>query len=92
MVGVSLALQLGAVLPQDIQFCWLRVFHCPKLRRWRPEYHPSFDARSTALSYSSRLIYENMRVWEELQQWLCAIEQHSRVQPRSLWQHPVAGG
>jgi len=40
----------------------------------RKQLHPAFDARSTALSYSSRLIYESMRVWQDLQQWLCAID------------------
>ena len=40
----------------------------------RPDYHPSFDARSTALSYSSRLVYEKIQVWDELREWLCPIE------------------
>jgi 2-octaprenyl-6-methoxyphenol hydroxylase len=75
MVGVSLGLQLGTVLPEDTSILLVESFPFPRaLDGGKPEYHPAFDARSTALSYSSRLIYENMRVWEDLQQWLCAID------------------
>ena len=75
MVGVSLALQLGAVLPEDTSILLVESFPFPQaLKGGKPEYHPSFDARSTALSYSSRLIYEKIQVWEDLQQWLCAID------------------
>lgn len=75
MVGVSLALQLAAVLPDEMTICLVEGFPLPEpLTRGRPDYHPSFDARSTALSYSTQLIYQNMQVWEDLQQWLCPIE------------------
>jgi 2-octaprenyl-6-methoxyphenol hydroxylase len=75
MVGVSLALQLGAVLPVHTTILLVESFPVPApVEGGIPEYHPAFDARSTALSYSSRLIYEHMQVWEELRQWLCAIE------------------
>ena len=75
MVGVSLALQLGAVLPPYTSILLVESFPVPAPRAGSlPDYHPAFDARSTALSYSSRLIYEQMQVWEDLSQWLCAIE------------------
>lgn len=75
MVGVSLALQLGAILPADTTILLVEGFPFPAVVEGRaPDYHPAFDARSTALSYSSRLIYENMQVWDELQRWLCPIE------------------
>jgi 2-octaprenyl-6-methoxyphenol hydroxylase len=75
MVGVSLALQLGAVLPEDTSICLVEGFPLPEpVAGNKPDYHPSFDARSTALSFSSRLIYEKMGVWDDLQQWLCPIE------------------
>ena len=75
MVGASLALQLAAVLPQELSICLVEGFALPApLATGRPEYHPSFDARSTALSYSSRLIYEKMAFWDELHQWLCPID------------------
>jgi 2-octaprenyl-6-methoxyphenol hydroxylase len=74
MVGVSLALQLAAVLPPDVRITLVEGFPFPEpVAGGRPDYHPSFDARSTALSYSSRLIYEKIGVWEELQRWLCPI-------------------
>ncbi|HAN28886.1 MAG TPA: 2-octaprenyl-6-methoxyphenyl hydroxylase, partial [Haliea salexigens] len=39
-----------------------------------PDYHPAFDARSTALSYSSEQIYRALGLWPLLQRWLCPIE------------------
>lgn len=74
MVGVSLALQLAASLPDSTRICLVEghPFPSPTPGR-RPEYHPAFDARSTALSYSSRLIYERLGVWEDLAEWLCPI-------------------
>lgn len=75
MVGVSLALQLGVVLPPEQSILLVESFPIPPPARGRtPDYHPAFDARSTALSYSSRLIYEQIEVWDDLCQWLCAIE------------------
>lgn len=75
MVGISLALQLARLMPDETSICLVEGFPFPKVSAdGRPEYHPSFDARSTALSYSTRLIYEQMQVWEDLQQWLCPIE------------------
>ena len=74
-MGVSLGLQLGTVLPEDTSILLVESFPFPRaVDGGKPDYHPAFDARSTALSYSSRLIYEHMRVWEDLQQWLCAID------------------
>jgi len=75
MVGVSLALQLGALLPSSVSICLIEGFPFPdSLSGAPPEYHPSFDARSTALSYSTRLIYEQMGVWADLERWLCPID------------------
>ena len=75
MVGVSLALQLAAVLPAETTICLVEGFPFPEpVAGGKPDYHPSFDARSTALSFSSRLIYEKMDVWQDLQQWLCPID------------------
>lgn len=75
MVGISLALYLGEVLPTDTRICLVEGFPFPDpLPGHQPEYHPSFDARSTALSYSSKLIYERLGLWQDLQQWLCPIQ------------------
>lgn len=74
MVGVSLALQLGAVLPAQTSILLVESFPVPAPGQGRPlEYHPAFDARSTALSHNARLIYERMFVWDELSQWVCEI-------------------
>lgn len=75
MVGVSLALQLGATLPDNVRILLVEGFPFPTANpESRPDYHPSFDARSTALSFGSRLIYEQIGVWNDLEQWLCPIE------------------
>jgi len=75
MVGISLALQLAGVMPETTSICLVESFPFPQISPdGKPQYHPSFDARSTALSYSTRLIYEQMQVWDELQQWLCPID------------------
>lgn len=75
MVGVSLALQLGQLLSDQTSICLVENFALPDPKAsGKPEYHPSFDARSTALSYSSRIIYEKMAVWSDLEQWVCPIQ------------------
>jgi 2-octaprenyl-6-methoxyphenol hydroxylase len=75
MVGLSLALQLGAVLPDTTRIVLVEGFSLPgPSPDASTDYHPSFDARATALSYSSRLIYEQMGVWASLEKWLCPIE------------------
>jgi 2-octaprenyl-6-methoxyphenol hydroxylase len=74
MVGVSLALQLAHSLPRETSILLVEGFPFPQpLPGHRPEYHPAFDARSTALSYSTKLIYERLGIWQDLQQWLCPI-------------------
>ncbi len=74
MVGVSLALQLAHELPPQASILLVESFPFPEpLPGHRPDYHPAFDARSTALSYSSKLIYERLGIWDQLQQWLCPI-------------------
>ena len=75
MVGISLALYLAEVLPPEVSICLVEGFPFPEpAPGHKPDYHPSFDARSTALSYSSRLIYERLGLWSHLQQWLCPID------------------
>ena len=75
MVGISLALYLGETLSAETRICLVEGFPFPEpLPGHRADYHPSFDARSTALSYSSKLIYQRLGVWENLQQGLCPIE------------------
>ncbi len=72
MVGVSLALMLAHELPSQVRITLVEGFALPHDEA-PPAYHPAFDARSTALSYSSRAIYEQMAVWPTLAQWVCPI-------------------
>ncbi|MDO8860234.1 2-octaprenyl-6-methoxyphenyl hydroxylase [Haliea sp. E1-2-M8] len=73
MVGISLALELGRLLPATSRITLVEGFTLPPPASSAPDYHPSFDARSTALSYSSQLIYQAMGLWPALQRWLCPI-------------------
>jgi len=73
MAGISLALALGRRLPESVSIVLVEKFALPGPDA-ETAYHPSFDARSTALSFSSRLVYQDIGVWEQLEAWLCAIE------------------
>jgi 2-octaprenyl-6-methoxyphenol hydroxylase len=74
MVGVSLALQLGESLPAAARILLVESFPLPPAGS-ADAYHPSFDARSTALSYSSQRLFSQMGVWDSLQRWLCPISE-----------------
>lgn len=75
MVGVSLALQLDALLPPETSIVLVEGFPLPDpAQADAAVYHPSFDARSTALSYSSRRVYERIDVWDALQDRSCPID------------------
>ena len=64
MVGISLALLLAQ------QKRWkVLVLESQSIQQGEiPQYSPSFDARSTALSWSSRCIFEKLGVWKKIQQ------------------------
>ncbi|WP_189478329.1 2-octaprenyl-6-methoxyphenyl hydroxylase [Parahalioglobus pacificus] len=73
MVGISLALVLANQLPDTTRITLVESVPLPSSGDKAPTYHPSFDARSTALSFSSRRIYEALGIWEGLAQWACPI-------------------
>ena len=66
MVGISLALHLAGRLPSTTGITLVESY---PLRGGSADYNPSFDARSTALSYSSRLIYSDLGLWQSLSRW-----------------------
>lgn len=75
MVGVSLALGLAAALPESQRILLVENFPLPSRDpNFDKAYTPSFDARSTALSYSSYLIYRELGVWPRLQTHACPID------------------
>ncbi len=69
MVGLSLALLLSRQNP-DWQVLVVEAFNpaAGNSGSERPAYRPSFDARSTALSESTREIFEQLDLWQELSQ------------------------
>ncbi|ERI52739.1 2-octaprenyl-6-methoxyphenyl hydroxylase [Pseudomonas sp. EGD-AK9] len=70
LVGASLALALQDTARQ-------RGWHIALIEPFAPgsSYQPSYDARSTALSYGSRLIYERLGLWQAIAQRAEAIQQ-----------------
>ncbi|WP_407293426.1 2-octaprenyl-6-methoxyphenyl hydroxylase [Stutzerimonas zhaodongensis] len=61
LVGASLALALQSGAKE-------RGWTIELIEPFEPgnDYQPSYDARSTALSYGTRLIYQRLRVWEQI--------------------------
>lgn len=63
MVGASLALGLAQTLPQ-LRIIVLEAFAIPT---GSSDFQPSYDARSTALSMSTRNYYQRIGIWSELE-------------------------
>lgn len=76
LVGASLALALQ-------QGARSRGWQIQLIEPFEPgnEYQPSYDARSTALSYGTRLIYQRLGVWERIAERAEPI-QHIHVSDR----------
>jgi len=72
LVGASMALALARFAPQ-LRVAVLEAFALPTLDQ-APVYRANFDARSMALSYSSRLIFEALGTWRRLQPYTTAIQ------------------
>ena len=70
LVGASLALALQ-------QGAKARGWNIALIEPFEPgsEYQPSYDARSTALSYGTRLIYQRLGVWERIAERAAPITQ-----------------
>lgn len=73
MVGASLALQLQRHSQSALKILVVEAFEVPAVKA-QPVYSPSFDARSTALSYGSRIIFEQLGVWSQLAEHVAAIK------------------
>ena len=75
MVGLSLALVLAAQQPRW-KILVVEAFDVSAAGQpGNPAYRPSFDARSTALSDSSRDIFAQLGLWDELATHVAAIDQ-----------------
>ncbi|GAB5412733.1 MAG: 2-octaprenyl-6-methoxyphenyl hydroxylase [Congregibacter sp.] len=74
MVGLSLALMLDRALPHEVRISLIEGARMPPADAVSAPYHPSFDARSTALSYSSFQCYQELGIWADLEPGLGPIE------------------
>jgi len=79
LAGATLALALARVLP-ELRVTVVEAF--PLSTNALPEsYQPSYDARSTALAWGSRLIFEELGLWPRLAEHATPIE-HIHVSDR----------
>lgn len=79
LAGATLALALGRTLP-SLRITVIEAF--PLAETALPEdYQPSYDARSTALAWGSRLIYERLGLWSRLAPYATPIR-HIHVSDR----------
>lgn len=69
MVGASLALQLDHYSGGTLKLLVIEPHSFST-----DSYQPSFDARSSALSYGSRVIFERLGLWSAMSQQATAIE------------------
>ncbi len=69
MVGASAAISLAQL---NLNVLLLDAF---PFRQAVPEYSPSYDERSTALSWGTRQLLEGMHVWESILHKACPIEE-----------------
>ena len=77
MVGASLALLLSRYSQDRLKIVVVERFTPPQHNAPagldHPVFQPSFDARSTALSFGSRLIFESLDIWAALEQHISPI-------------------
>lgn len=66
LVGASLALALQPLVKRQGLKITLVESHPPSEQQPDVQWQPSFDARSSALSWGTRLIYEQLGLWEHL--------------------------
>ncbi|MBL3555716.1 MULTISPECIES: 2-octaprenyl-6-methoxyphenyl hydroxylase [Marinobacter] len=79
LAGATLALALARVLPQ-LRVTVVETF--PLSPEALPDsYQPSYDARSTALAWGSRLIFEELGLWQRLSEHATPIR-HIHVSDR----------
>ena len=83
LVGASLALALQPLAKKlDWKICLVEnqpPTNAPQISDWQP----SFDARSTALAWGTRLIYERLGLWQDLEEHANPIE-HIQITDRGF--------
>ena len=75
MVGLSLALLLDRDLPEHVRITVVEGMALPEPDPSSGAYHPSFDARSTALSFSTATLLQELDLWSDLRPGLGPIRQ-----------------
>ncbi|WP_230409213.1 2-octaprenyl-6-methoxyphenyl hydroxylase [Zooshikella harenae] len=70
MVGATLAHALARMFPQKVALIEAAPFPATP----QVDAQPSFDARSTALAWGTRLLFEQLGLWDELNTYATPIE------------------
>ncbi|SFC32367.1 2-octaprenyl-6-methoxyphenol hydroxylase [Marinospirillum celere] len=81
LVGASLALALQPLAERQGLKVTLLESHPPSTQAPEKDWQPSFDARSSAISWGTRLIYERLGLWENLEPHAYPIK-HIQVSDR----------
>jgi len=81
LVGASLALALQPLVKREGLKITLLESHPPSDQQPSVQWQPSFDGRSSALSWGTRLIYEQLGLWDELKSHAYPIK-HIHVSDR----------
>ncbi|ARU55080.1 2-octaprenyl-6-methoxyphenol hydroxylase [Oleiphilus messinensis] len=76
LVGASLAIALAMPGVRDLRIAVVEAYPLPERG-----YQPSFDERSTALAWGTRLIYEQLGIWGALKEHVTPIR-HIHVSDR----------
>ncbi len=66
MVGATLAIGLRQALPDDFRLAVIEAVDIPS--EADPQWQPSYDARSSALSEGSHHIFHSLGLWQEIRQ------------------------
>ena len=83
LVGASLVLALQPLVQRlGLKVCLIES-HPPSAEQPDIQWQPSFDARSSALSWGTRLIYEQLGLWQTLEQHVYPIR-HIHVSDRGF--------
>ena len=80
MVGASLA----ALLPDHLKVILIESFPLPSKAEGTPLYQPSYDSRSSALSYSTYEIFHDAGIWDTLEKYAQPIHD-VHVSDRGHW-------
>lgn len=74
LVGASLAIALSVSSETPLKVALVEAYPLQSKPGEKPAYQPSYDARSTALAWGTRQIYEDLGVWDAIKAHVTPIK------------------